>query len=286
VTSPAANQAPGPEPAPAGAQASEPSTPPPAQAAPAQAAPAQTPSAPAAPATTSGHLNQVDLRRLWPDVVQAMASLRRATWTLVGQNAQVVGFDGDVLTLGFTSPGLRDQFANGGHQPVLTQALVNVMGIQPRIEAIVDPGAQPGGPAPASARGGAPAAPEPPPARTPEIPAEPPMPDGPPPGYESDRGAGAPRPEAGQQPEPPQAQESAQQPKTSDPAAIAKAREAIRPTRSTDGPPPEDDRAARLAAADAAVHPDDLDADFEVLGGAELLQRELGAQMIEEIRHQ
>jgi DNA polymerase-3 subunit gamma/tau len=41
-----------------------------------------------------------------------------------------------------------------------------------------------------------------------------------------------------------------------------------------------------MAEADADAHPDDAEADMDVLGGAELLQRELGAQMIEEIRHQ
>src|SRR5690606_12152006 len=45
-----------------------------------------------------------------------------------------------VLTLGFASPGLRDRFATGGHEPILGQALVNVIGIQPKIEAIVGGG--------------------------------------------------------------------------------------------------------------------------------------------------
>ena len=41
----------------------------------------------------------------------------------------------------------------------------------------------------------------------------------------------------------------------------------------------------RGADADSDAHPDDPDADTSGLGGAELLQRELGAQVIEEIRH-
>ncbi|MFT4081710.1 MAG: hypothetical protein QM638_03915, partial [Nocardioides sp.] len=67
--------------------------------------------------------------------------------------------------------------------------------------------------------------------------------------------------------------------------SVARARGAIRPTRTADAPPPTDDRVARLAAADAEAHPDDPDVDEEILGGAELLQRELGAQIIEEIEH-
>jgi DNA polymerase-3 subunit gamma/tau len=44
-------------------------------------------------------------------------------------------------------------------------------------------------------------------------------------------------------------------------------------------------QAAELAEADAAVRPDDAEADEDGLSSAELLQRELGAQLIEEIPH-
>ena len=40
-----------------------------------------------------------------------------------------------------------------------------------------------------------------------------------------------------------------------------------------------------LAVADAVASRDDLDADPEGLGGEDLLSRELGASMIEEIKH-
>ncbi len=41
-----------------------------------------------------------------------------------------------------------------------------------------------------------------------------------------------------------------------------------------------------MAAADADASPDDLDADSDALGTDDLLARELGAQVIEEIKHQ
>nr|WP_109506109.1 DNA polymerase III subunit gamma and tau [Nocardioides speluncae] len=57
-------------------------------------------------------------------------------------------------------------------------------------------------------------------------------------------------------------------------------------------PPPVASRPANLppskeelARADAEAHPDDADAENNGLAGTELLQRELGAQVIEEIRH-
>jgi DNA polymerase-3 subunit gamma/tau len=217
-----------------------------------------TPPASAAPAPGGG-MSAVDVRRLWPDVIQALNRLRKATWALVSNNAQVVGLSGDTLTLGFTSPGLRDSFVNGSHEPVLKQAITDVVGADWKIEAIVDPGAQPGGGVPAQQAGHQQQQSRPaPPAREPEPPA-PPMPTPEPP-------AGEPRSDSG----------------------IAAARGAIQQTRhgGDDRRAAEESRAADLAAADAEVRPDDQSIEEEQLGGAVLLQRELGAQMIEEIRHQ
>jgi DNA polymerase III subunit gamma/tau len=67
-----------------------------------------------------------------------------------------------------------------------------------------------------------------------------------------------------------------------DPGSIAAARGAIQQTRQGGaGVARSDD----LAAADADAHPDDLDAETQGLDGAELLRRELGAQVIDEVRH-
>ena len=69
-----------------------------------------------------------------------------------------------------------------------------------------------------------------------------------------------------------------------EPGSVRAARYAIAQTRSADDPPPA--TGPDWAAADAEADPDDVDADHQGLSSAELLQRELGAQMIEEIRHQ
>ena len=66
-------------------------------------------------------------------------------------------------------------------------------------------------------------------------------------------------------------------------ASRAAARDAIRETRP--GGPAEPEQRAGDPDVDAAAHPDDPEADPTGLAGAELLQRELGAQVIEEIRH-
>ena len=62
---------------------------------------------------------------------------------------------------------------------------------------------------------------------------------------------------------------------------MAAAREAIAADPAPGADPADDPR----AAADADAHPDDDDADASGLAGAELLQRELGAEVIEEIPH-
>ncbi|MGI9155417.1 MAG: hypothetical protein ACR2FG_02075, partial [Marmoricola sp.] len=66
------------------------------------------------------------------------------------------------------------------------------------------------------------------------------------------------------------------------PNTIAKARGNIAPTRSGPMPAPTEPADDPDAAADR----DDPDADDGGLRGAELLQRELGATVIEEIPHE
>ncbi|GAA3820403.1 DNA polymerase III subunit gamma and tau [Nocardioides panacisoli] len=190
----------------------------------------------AAPTTkSSAGMSAADVRRVWPDVVAATMSLRKATWSLVRHNAQVLDYAEGLLTLGFASAGLRDQFVNGGHEPVLLQALVDGFGIEPKIEAIVDHGAA-GTSTPAPARAA--------------------EPDGPP----SWASGPEPPPEAAAQPEPPVSRRPPP--------------EAFAPEQATASPEPAHD-------PDAAVDLDDAEADHE--SGAELLARELGAQVIDEI---
>ncbi|GGS98179.1 DNA polymerase III subunit gamma and tau [Streptomyces violaceus] len=118
-----------------------PSTPPePSSSAPAPATPA--------PAPAGGGL---DPRMLWPNILEAVKNRRRFTWILLSQNAQVAGFDGTTLQLGFVNAGARDNFLSSGSEDVLRQALGEQFNVQWKIEAIVDPSGgsapqTPGGP--------------------------------------------------------------------------------------------------------------------------------------------
>jgi DNA polymerase-3 subunit gamma/tau len=74
------------------------------------------------------------VRRMWPDVLNALSHLKRATWSLVSQHAQVLDFDGTRLLLGFGSPGLAGTFGRGAHQEFLRQAMIDVMGLDCRVD--------------------------------------------------------------------------------------------------------------------------------------------------------
>jgi DNA polymerase-3 subunit gamma/tau len=209
------------------------------------------------------NLSLVDVRRLWPDIVDATKLKRRVTWIHLTQHAQVVAVDDKTLTLGFGNAGARESFVNGGSPEIVRQAAIDVVGADWRVEAIVDPGADPGAPPPAAAA--APPAPAQPEAEA--------APAAPPPGPAE--------PEAASAPEPPRDEAPAAPTATASPEVTRAAREAIAPTRtagsSGEAPPRVD--------LDADADRDDPDIESSGLAGAELLQRELGAQIIHEIKH-
>ncbi|MBO8196654.1 DNA polymerase III subunit gamma and tau, partial [Streptomyces oryzae] len=107
----------------------------------------------AAPAGGGGDPAQV--RQMWPQILEAVKNRRRFTWILLSQNAQVVGFDGKTLQIGFPNAGARDSFANGGSDEVLRQALGDALGVQWQVEAIVDPSGGGGGAGGSGGGGGA-----------------------------------------------------------------------------------------------------------------------------------
>ncbi|TSD64340.1 DNA polymerase III subunit gamma and tau [Aeromicrobium piscarium] len=106
------------------------------------------------PEPAPGALSIADVRRLWPQILDRIQNLRRFTWVMLSQNAQVTGVDGSTLTIALVNAGARDSFMNSGSDRIVAQALVDVLGVDWRIEAIVDPSAQPGpgggGPAPSA----------------------------------------------------------------------------------------------------------------------------------------
>ncbi|MGW7048342.1 DNA polymerase III subunit gamma and tau [Streptomyces avermitilis] len=227
--------------------------------APAPAAPAPAPAAAYAPAAGGP-----DPRMLWPNILEAVKNRRRFTWILLSQNAQVTGFDGTTLQIGFVNAGARDNFASSGSEDVLRQALAEQFNVQWKIEAVVDPS---GGSAQAAGAGSGPGF------------------GGGGAGFNAGGGSGfgggyggapaAPRP-APQQSAPPAPGPAAS-------AAVApSARQAAPAPAST--PPPAPPR--HIAPEDDMGEDDDPDLDESALSGHELIVRELGATVMEEFSHE
>jgi DNA polymerase-3 subunit gamma/tau len=111
-----------------------------------------------------------DVRRLWPDVLEEVKRRRRFTWMTISQHAQVAEVSGGTLVLSFANSGARDSFLKGGSDDVLRDALVEVMGADLRISALLESELKGGHPAPAAT---APAGTD-----SPDSPASPDLPDG------------------------------------------------------------------------------------------------------------
>ncbi|MFJ8466283.1 DNA polymerase III subunit gamma and tau [Streptomyces swartbergensis] len=262
-----------------------PASTPPAASRPAASAPATSappaPSGPApaapAPAPAPGGL---DPRMLWPNILEAVKNRRRFTWILLSQNAQVTGFDGTTLQLGFVNAGARDNFLSSGSEDVLRQALGEQFNVQWKIEAIVDPSGgsapqAPGGPSGfgggqgghsggtggygggggynAGGGGG---------------------------GYDTGTGGGT---ATAQRPATPQAT-----------ASSAPAQQSSAPTRTSSpapaptAPVPQPSAPPRrsVSVEDDIPEDDDPDLDESALSGQELIVRELGATVVEEFSNE
>ncbi len=260
---PAAGEAPAPE-APAPAQPAP-------AAAPAAPAPAPTPAPAPAPApggqpSAAAQQGAGQVRQLWPQILEAVKNRRRFTWILLSQNGQVAGFDGSVLQVSFINAGARDSFVSSNSDDVLRAALADALGVDWRIECIVDPSGGAGGPgggsgavaAPSGSGGGGgwgapparPAAPAPQMAPVAPAPAAAPAP--------------APRPAA-----------------APNPAPVAP----VQPSVQAPPPPSPAYPAQGVAPEDDVPEEDDPDLNEDVFSSQELIIRELGATVLEEIRH-
>ncbi|MET3161967.1 UNVERIFIED_ORG: DNA polymerase-3 subunit gamma/tau [Arthrobacter sp. UYEF10] len=100
------------------------------------AVPAPAASAPAAATVAAGTGDVEVLRRAWPEVLQTLSKIKRSTWALVEPNSQVGAFDGQVLTLSFSTTGLAGAFGRADHAENLRQAIHKTVGIDCQITAV------------------------------------------------------------------------------------------------------------------------------------------------------
>ena len=89
---------------------------------------------------TSTHTFDVaGLRRLWPDVIEDVKKKRRLTWSLLSASAQIIAVDDKLITIGIVNAGARDSFLRSNSDEILRQSFIDVVGIDRKIEAIIDP---------------------------------------------------------------------------------------------------------------------------------------------------
>ena len=107
----------------------------------AEAAPAEVKvEAPAAKVNNApGAFDIAALRRAWPDVIEDVKKRRRLTWSLLSASAQVLAVDDKAITIGIVNAGARDSFVRSESDEILRKAFVDVVGIDRKIECVVDP---------------------------------------------------------------------------------------------------------------------------------------------------
>jgi DNA polymerase-3 subunit gamma/tau len=86
---------------------------------------------------TPGRIDTDAIRRSWPDVLTKVATISRATWTFVSQNTRVLDYNGDRLLLGLTTDGLLSALRGRNHAEVVRQALIEVIGVDTRVEGVI-----------------------------------------------------------------------------------------------------------------------------------------------------
>jgi DNA polymerase-3 subunit gamma/tau len=87
------------------------------------------------------------LRRLWPDVIENVKKRRRLTWSLLSASAHILGVDDKNITVGIANAGARDSFVRSESDEILRQAFIEVVGLDRKIEVVVDPSVSPSTPA-------------------------------------------------------------------------------------------------------------------------------------------
>ncbi|MGW2794436.1 DNA polymerase III subunit gamma and tau, partial [Streptomyces sp. NPDC001251] len=239
---------------------------------PAPAAPEPAPAAQAAAPAPGGQGNAMQVRTMWPDILEAVKNKRRFTWILLSQNAQVAGFDGTTVQLGFINAGARDNFASSGSEDVLRSVLSERFGVQWKVEAIIDPsgGTQP--PPAAGNFGGAAPRPPAPPVQQPQQSQQ----------HQQHQQSPQHQPSQPQQHQPPQASSGAARSASAAPAASAPVPQSQQPPRASAPARQEEPPPPPVRLEDDVPEDDDPDLVDNALSGHDLIVRELGATVVEE----
>jgi len=86
----------------------------------------------------SGSIDITSLRRMWPQVIDAVKGKRRLTWSLLATSAQILSLDDENITIGIVNSGARDSFVRSESDVILSDAFEEVTGVRRKILATVD----------------------------------------------------------------------------------------------------------------------------------------------------
>jgi DNA polymerase-3 subunit gamma/tau len=87
---------------------------------------------------SSGSIDITSLRRMWPQVIDAVKGKRRLTWSLLATSAQILSLDDENITIGIVNSGARDSFVRSESDLILSDAFEEVTGVRRKIVATVD----------------------------------------------------------------------------------------------------------------------------------------------------
>jgi DNA polymerase-3 subunit gamma/tau len=87
---------------------------------------------------SSGSIDITSLRRMWPQVIDAVKGKRRLTWSLLATSAQILYLDDENITIGIVNSGARDSFVRSESDLILSDAFEEVTGVRRKIVATVD----------------------------------------------------------------------------------------------------------------------------------------------------
>ena len=87
---------------------------------------------------SSGSIDITSLRRMWPQVIDAVKGKRRLTWSLLATSAQILSLDDEIITIGIVNSGARDSFVRSESDVILSDAFEEVTGVRRKIVATVD----------------------------------------------------------------------------------------------------------------------------------------------------
>ena len=90
------------------------------------------------PSPGGGQLQE--LRRMWPAVLNRVRDYRKVTWAQLFEKSDVLSVDAKQLHIGLRDVGAHRAFTQGGgHDEIVRQALIDVVGLDLQVDAVLDP---------------------------------------------------------------------------------------------------------------------------------------------------